>query len=154
MFKKLKGTSIYACSKGEVVALEEVPDPVFSQKLMGEGVAFKSTDGIFRAPVDGTLTLISPTKHAFGMTSDEGVELLVHIGIDTVDLDGEGFKVVAEAETFVKKGTPIIEADLELIASKGIPTITPMIVLSGEAKIDAKILNTKVDSNDIIITVK
>lgn len=154
MFKKLKGTSIYSCSNGEVVALEEVPDPVFSQKLMGEGVAIKSSDGVFRAPVDGTITLISPTKHAFGMTSDSGVELLVHIGIDTVNLNGEGFKVVAQAETFVKKGTPIIEADLDLISSKGIPTVTPMIILSGESKIKDKLFKTVVDSNDVIITVK
>lgn len=85
---------------------------------MNDGVAIKSTDGIFRDPFDGTITIILHTKHAFSMTSYTGVKPLVHIGVDTVDLVDQGFKVLAEAETYVTKGTTIIEADLNFIAEK------------------------------------
>lgn len=78
---------------GETVSIDQVPDPIFADKMMGDGAAVIPTDGRIVAPVDGTLTMIAPTKHAFGFKADNGPELLVHVGLETVGLNGEPFKV-------------------------------------------------------------
>ena len=85
-------------------------------------------DDIIVAPADGELTLVFNTKHAFAMTLDNGIELLVHIGIETVSLNGEGFEQLAEAGTKVKAGTPIIKVDREFVKSKNLPLITPVLI--------------------------
>lgn len=108
--------------------LSEVPDPVFAQKMAGDGLAMDPDDDIIVAPADGELTLVFNTKHAFAMTLDNGIELLVHIGIETVSLNGEGFEQLAEAGTKVKAGTPIIKVDREFVKSKNLPLITPVLI--------------------------
>lgn len=155
MFRRSKNIEIKAAVQGQVIALENVPDPVFAQKMMGEGVAIEPENGLFVAPFDGKISLISPTKHAFGMENGKGVELLVHIGIDTVGLDGEGFEVLCEQGTEVKQGTPIIRADLDFIKSKGINTITPMIVLaSNSTEIITDIIDTEVTTDSVVMKVQ
>lgn len=120
MLKSLFKTKVHACTAGQLVPLSEVPDTVFAEGMMGDGIAIVPKCGIFRAPFDGTINLISPIKHAFGMVTKDGIDLLVHIGIDTVNIQGEGFEVIIEADTEVKQGIPIIKADLDFIKSKDI----------------------------------
>ena len=126
---------------GTTIDLSEVPDPIFSGKMMGDGVAIKPTSGLIKAPVDGELTTIAATKHAYGFTTDEGVEILVHFGMDTVNLKGEGFNALAKQGDKVKKGQPIAEVDLAMLQDKNITTITPVVVCGGaqDAKIEAQI---------------
>lgn len=112
--------------------MSEVDDKVFSSLMMGDGVAFRFEGDQVCAPYNGKICMISETKHAFGMIDDNGVEILVHIGLDTVNLKGEGFQVLAEENQTVKKGTPVIGLDREFFKSKGIDLTTPMIVTNGE----------------------
>lgn len=115
---------------GEVIALSEVPDPVFSQKMMGDGIAICASGNNVVAPADGTITLIAQTSHAFGMTLDNGIELMVHVGLETVSLNGQGFEVLAQMGDKVKKGTPILHVDCALMKDKGISLITPCIIIN------------------------
>ena len=118
--------------KGKTLPLSEVPDPVFAQGMVGVGLAIMPEDDVIVAPVDGELTLVMDTKHAFAMTLDNGIELLVHIGLETVTLNGEGFEQLAQAGTKVKAGTPIIKVDRAFIKSKGLPLITPILITNPE----------------------
>lgn len=113
---------------GTAIDLSKVPDPVFAQKMAGDGIAIDLTGDTVVAPADGTLTLVFKTKHAFAMTLDNGIELLVHIGIDTVSLDGEGFEQLASEGDIVKAGTPIIKINKDLILEKGFSLITPVLI--------------------------
>ena len=101
-FKKKGGTALAAVADGLCIPLEEVKDPAFAGKSLGEGVAFVPEDGEIVAPCDGKLSLVTPTLHAFGMECADGLQLMVHIGIDTVALNGEGFEKLAEAGGMVK----------------------------------------------------
>ncbi|MCT4593040.1 MAG: PTS glucose transporter subunit IIA [Anaeromicrobium sp.] len=127
-FNRNKEIVLKAPFEGKIVDIEEVSDPVFSSKMLGEGVAIKPTSNTAVAPCDGEITQIFPTNHAFGITTKEGLEILVHIGIDTVNLKGEGFKRLVEVGTNVKKGTAIIEVDLEYIKQSGKESITPVVI--------------------------
>ncbi len=154
MFKSKKdnNTELFAPVTGKAVSLTSVPDPVFAEKMMGEGLAFVPESNVFSAPADGTITMISPTNHAYGMTLPSGLEVLVHIGIDTVKLDGEGFQLFVKEGQKVKKGQKVIEADLDFIRSKDIPTITPMILLNHfDFKINEIIDNEDVNSGSVVV---
>ena len=96
--------------------------------MAGDGIAIDTTGDTIVAPADGELTLVFKTKHAFALTLENGVELLVHIGIETVGLEGEGFEQLVEQGTKVKAATPIIKIDRELIKSKGLSLITPVLI--------------------------
>lgn len=113
---------------GKSLPLSETPDPVFAQKMAGDGLAIEPTGDVIVAPADGELTLVFNTKHAFAITLENGVELLVHIGIETVSLNGEGFEQLAEQGTKVKAGDPIIKIDREFIKSKELPLTTPVLI--------------------------
>lgn len=113
---------------GKSLPLSETPDPVFAQKMAGDGLAMEPTGDVVVAPADGELTLVFNTKHAFAITLENGVELLVHIGIETVSLNGEGFEQLVEQGTKVKAGDPIIKIDREFIKSKGLPLTTPVLI--------------------------
>lgn len=113
---------------GTAIDLSKVPDPVFAQKMAGDGIAIDLTGETIIAPADGTLTLVFKTKHAFAMTLDNGIELLVHIGIDTVSLDGEGFEQLASEGDIIKAGTPIIKINKDFILEKGFSLITPVLI--------------------------
>ena len=117
--KKDTGTiEIVAPLSGEIVNIEDVPDVVFAEKIVGDGIAIKPTGNKMVAPVDGTIGKIFETNHAFSIESDSGIELFVHFGIDTVELKGEGFKRIAEEGQRVKVGDPVIEFDLPLLEEK------------------------------------
>ena len=128
-----KDLELIAVIDGTTIDLSNVPDPVFAQKMAGEGIAIDPTGNIIVAPCDGELSLIFKTNHAFAMTLDGGIELLVHIGIDTVSLDGEGFERLIEPGTQIKAGTPIIKINKDFIESKGISLITPILITNPDS---------------------
>lgn len=124
--------NIYAPGNGQVIPLSEVPDQVFAQKMMGDGVGFIPVDGKIVAPFDGTVKTIFPTKHAIGLESDQGLELLIHIGIDTVKLNGEGFESFVETDDRVHKGQVLMQIDLDYITAHAPSTVTPLIITNLE----------------------
>ncbi|TMU86851.1 PTS glucose transporter subunit IIA [Bacillus sp. BHET2] len=121
---------------GTVKSLEDVPDPVFSQKMMGDGLAIDPTVGKVVSPVDGEIMQLFPTKHAVGIKAKNGAELLIHIGLETVSMDGEGFVAHVSEGSKVRIGDPLITYDLELVKEKAKSTITPIIVTNGDDMAD------------------
>lgn len=120
--------SLFNPIEGEVVKLEEVPDDVFSGKLLGDGFAVKPTDNKVYAPVDGELKVVFPTKHAVAIVTQEGLEVLVHVGIDTVNLNGEGFTTYVNQGDKVKKGDLLLSFDAKVIEEKAKSLISPVII--------------------------
>ena len=125
------GLSIYAPMNGETVALESVPDSVFSDKALGDGIAILPTDGKIYSPVDGILTVVAETKHAFGYQTKDGVDILVHVGLETVSLKGEGFKVYVKEGDNVKKGDLVGEVDLKFLKEKNLNSVTMTLICGG-----------------------
>jgi glucose-specific phosphotransferase system IIA component len=112
---------------GKLLPITEVPDQVFSQKMMGDGFAIDPAEGVVVSPVEGEIVNVFPTKHAIGIRSKGGREILIHIGIDTVNLQGEGFKsFIAEGDA-VKPGQKLMEVDLDVIRDKAPSPITPVL---------------------------
>ncbi len=125
LFKKEQ--VLVAPMSGRTIDITEVPDAVFAEKMAGDGLAIDLSGDVAVAPADGELTMLFGTKHAFGMTLDKGVQVLVHIGLDTVSLNGEGFTALKTQGDRVKKGEPIVKIDREFIKSKGLSLISPVI---------------------------
>lgn len=123
-----KSLEIIAPISGKVIDLSEVPDKVFAEKMAGDGVGIDSTGDTVVAPVDGTVVLIFKTNHAFAMRLDNGIELLIHIGIDTVELEGVGFERLIEEGSKVKMGEPVIKIDRSFITQKGYSLVTPVLI--------------------------
>jgi len=138
LFKKksdsLQKNQLAAVVDGKVIPIEQVSDPVFSGKLMGDGVAVIPVGTTVVAPCAGKVTMIAETGHAFGMECDNGLELLVHIGIETVSLAGKGFTVLAKANTRVEAGTPIIQFDPAVMREAGLDLTTPIVILEDGGK--------------------
>lgn len=122
--------TINAIATGKLLPLEQVNDPVFSKKMMGDGVAVDVDDDYIISPVDGTISLIAETKHAFGITTSEGIEIMVHVGLETVNLKGQGFKKLKEMGDQVKKGDRILHIDRNFMKEHNVELITPVIVLN------------------------
>ena len=123
---------VYSVADGEVIALEQVKDPVFSQKMMGDGFAVEPANGNIVSPVSGTVSSIFPTKHALGLVTEAGLEVLVHIGLDTVSLEGKPFTVhVAEGQK-VAAGDLLVTADLDAIRAAGRETSTIVVFTNGD----------------------
>ena len=129
--KQLKKGVIMAPLSGKIVPLSEVPDEVFAQKVIGDGIAIEPIDGKVYSPVSGVITQIADTKHAYGIKSEDGVEILIHFGLETVALNGEGFDVKVKVGDKVKAGTLIAIVDMDFMLKKGINTITPVLVCDG-----------------------
>ncbi|WP_107851397.1 PTS glucose transporter subunit IIA [Oceanimonas marisflavi] len=119
---------VFAPIAGEIVPLEEVPDVVFAEKIVGDGIAIRPSGNKMVAPCDGTIGKIFETNHAFSIESDSGLELFVHFGIDTVELKGEGFTRVAQEGQQVKQGDTVLEVDLALLEQKAKSTLTPVVI--------------------------
>lgn len=126
--KVIKQEIIASPMIGEVVKLENVPDEVFASGAMGKGIAIKPADGTVVAPVNGEITLVFPTGHAVGIRTENGAEILIHIGMDTVSLAGKGFKKFVEVGDKVEAGQKMIEFDLATIRDANLPIISPVIV--------------------------
>ena len=119
---------IIAPLSGEIVNIEDVPDVVFAEKIVGDGIAIKPTGNKIVAPVNGTIGKIFETNHAFSIESEDGIELFVHFGIDTVELKGEGFTRIAEEGQTVKVGDTVIEFDLAFLEEKAKSVLTPVVI--------------------------
>lgn len=128
LFKKDSGILIGAPIAGKCVSIKEVPDPTFAEEILGKGIAVIPTDGKVYAPADGVITTVFSTGHAVAMTTTEGVELLIHVGLETVTLEGKPFKIHTSMDAKVKKGDLLLEADLKAIEEAGLKIITPMVV--------------------------
>jgi sugar PTS system EIIA component len=120
-------TTIMQPLEGEILPLDVVPDPVFSQKMIGDGFAVNPTNGTVISPVDGEVISVFPTKHAVSIKSTDGREILIHVGLETVSLNGEGFTSLVSDGERVKKGQKLLEADLQTIKDKVPSIITPVI---------------------------
>ncbi|MBP3041269.1 PTS glucose transporter subunit IIA [Bacillaceae bacterium Marseille-Q3522] len=140
MFKKLFGkkevtktVELVAPLTGTVIDLSEVPDPVFAEKMMGDGIAINPTEGVVVAPVDAEVMQVFPTKHAIGLKAANGAEILIHIGLESVALKGEGFTTHISEGDRVKAGDTLVTYDLNTIAEKAKSTVTPVIITNGDA---------------------
>ncbi|RKQ30897.1 PTS system trehalose-specific EIIBC component [Oceanobacillus halophilus] len=122
---------IYAPLSGAITGLENVPDPTFAQKMMGDGMAIEPTEGKVVSPVDGEIMLVAGTKHAVGVKGSSGVEILIHIGLETVALDGEGFEVHVQQGDQIKTGDTLVTFDLDFIKKNASSHITPVIITNG-----------------------
>ncbi|WDR80376.1 PTS glucose transporter subunit IIA [Candidatus Purcelliella pentastirinorum] len=119
---------IFAPLSGTILSISKVPDKVFSKKIVGDGIAIKPIDSVIVSPVDGIIGKIFRTNHAFSIVSHDGIELFVHLGIDTVNLKGKGFKRILNDGESVNIGDPIIEIDLNFILKNAKSIITPVII--------------------------
>ncbi|MFR6222121.1 MAG: PTS glucose transporter subunit IIA [Anaerococcus sp.] len=137
--KEEKIVSIASPVKGKVVKLEEVPDPVFAEKMVGDGFAVEPENGEVFAPVSGEVTLQPEGYHAIGIKTQEGLEVLVHFGLETVELKGEGFTPHVKVGDMVKKGDKVLSVDIEKIKDKVPSIITPCIVANLEENILSEI---------------
>jgi glucose-specific phosphotransferase system IIA component len=118
---------------GEVVALADLPDPVFARGLLGPGVAIRPTSGLVRAPADGRIRTVARAKHALGLTTDSGLEVLIHLGIDTVHLAGRHFDVLVEPGQHVRAGQPIAHVELAALRAAGYDPTTPVVITNATA---------------------
>ena len=117
---------------GKAVGLAKVPDKMFAEGILGKGIAIIPDEGIVKAPFQGQVKMIAPTKHAIGLISDRGVNVVIHIGIDTVNLQGKGFEVLVKEDQWVEKGAPLMKVDLDFIKENHLNPITPVIVTNSD----------------------
>lgn len=151
-----KSMELIAPVSGKIIDLSEVPDQVFAQKMAGDGVGIDSTSDIVVAPADGIISLIFKTNHAFAMTLNNGIEILVHIGIDTVELEGKGFERLIQEGSRVKAGDAVIKLNRQLIKENGYSLVTPVLITNSD-KLKEINYNTNIvgeAGKDIIITYK
>jgi PTS system glucose-specific IIA component len=149
-----KTIDIIAPLSGEIVAIEDVPDVVFAEKIVGDGIAIRPTGNKMVAPCDGEIGKIFETNHAFSLESSSGIELFVHFGIDTVELKGEGFTRVAQEGQKVKAGDTIIEFDLELLTEKAKSVLTPVVISNmDEIKELQKMSGTVEVATDVVLKI-
>lgn len=135
-----KGKVLSMPVKGKVIPITEVPDSVFNQKMMGDGCAIIPEDGKVYAPANATIKMVAPTKHAVGLVTDDGFEILIHFGLDTVNLQGEGFTWHVKDDQVVEKGDLLFEVDLDLLKSKNLNTITPIVFTKADDLKDKKLV--------------
>ena len=141
--------------KGTLVKLSDLKDEAFASGMLGDGVAIEPAEGVLYAPADGVISAFFPTGHAVGMTADNGLELLMHVGMDTVQLEGKGFQPLVKTGDRVKKGQKLLEFDMELIRNAGYSLVTPVLVansmtFSGVTAVD----KDRVQAGEPLLTVE
>ena len=154
-FKKLFGKKtddFYAPMAGKAVPISEVPDPTFAEGMLGNGIAIEPAEGKVYAPCDATVDMMSTTGHAVSLVADCGAEILIHVGLETVSLEGKPFTVHVANGDKVQKGQLLLEADLDAIRAAGLQTITPMLICNTD---DYPTFNTfvgkDVTNEDVVI---
>ena len=157
LFSKLFGKSdangIYAPVAGKAVAITEVPDPTFAEKMLGDGIAILPAEGKVLAPCDATVDMMFTTGHAVSLIADNGAEILIHVGLETVNLEGKHFTVYAKNGDKVKKGEVLMEMDIEAIKAAGYNTITPMVICnSGDYPKMSTTIGKDVTNADVVIS--
>lgn len=155
LLKKESGISIGAPLAGKCISIKEVPDPTFADEILGRGVAVIPTDGKVYAPADGVISTLFPTGHAVAMTTKDGAEILMHIGLETVSLEGKAFTIHTQMDAKVKKGDLLLEADLKAIEEAGLNIITPVVICNADefAKIEG-MTDRDVAPGDEILTLQ
>lgn len=148
------GEAIYAPITGELVELSTVPDQVFSQKMMGDGFAIKPSTGEVVAPFDGEVKMDFPTKHAIGLESNSGTEVLIHFGLETVGLKGNGFEMLVKPGDKVEKGQPLLKVDLDYIRANAESDITPVIFTNLSSQTMHDIQYGNVNAGDKVLEIK
>ncbi|MBO1306206.1 PTS system trehalose-specific EIIBC component [Enterococcus sp. 669A] len=152
--KKGQVLELFAPLKGEILPLSQAKDPVFAEGMMGQGVVIDPTEGKLYAPFDGQVTLLFPTKHAIGLLSEDGTEVLIHIGIDTVKLDGEHFTAKVSQGDSITKGQLLMEFDIDAIRAAGYEVQTPIIITnSNEFQVDPVLEAAPISLDEAIMTV-
>jgi len=146
---------VLAPFSGRVVSLEEVPDPVFSEKMLGDGLALDPTEGVGVAPVTGKLTVFHSAGHAFAVQATDQISVLVHVGLDTVQMKGEGFTRLAEVGDEVVAGQEIVRFDLAAIAAAGYSPLSPVILpdLPADYQVEKTTASTVCAGQDVLLTV-
>lgn len=142
---------LYAPAVGEAIPLEEVKDPAFSQGILGQGIGIKPAEGKILAPCDATVAQMFDTGHAVSLETSFGAEILIHVGLDTVELKGQGFKVHAKAGDKVKKGQLLIEFDIPAITAAGYDVTTPVVVCNSDEFNNVKTHTGPVTNDDLVI---
>lgn len=145
---------IYSPVNGKVISLESVDDGMFSEKILGDGMAVVPADGNFIAPVSGTVESAFPTGHAYGIRTDSGVEIMIHIGLDTVNLNGKGFQPQVRQGEEVKAGDKLAEVDLDVIRKAGYQTETMIIVTSGNQVTGIVAADTEIKAGEKLFKIK
>ncbi|MBC2581797.1 sucrose-specific PTS transporter subunit IIBC [Clostridium sp. DJ247] len=141
--------------KGKAISLGEVPDKTFADKMLGDGIAIEPEDGVLVAPADGKISLVFETKHAIAMVTDSGAEILMHVGLDTVKMNGEGFKAFVNTGDTVKAGDKLLEVDLNLIKEKAASTVTPVVITNSDDLKSVKEIKTgDVDLKDELVLIE
>ncbi len=138
----MKQTHFVSPGKGRILALSQVPDETFADKILGDGFGFEPSEGKIYAPCAGKLTTVFPTKHAYGILSDEGLEVLVHVGIDTVNLKGEGFTTSMKVGDSVITGDLLVQFDMNIVKEKAKSLITPIVITNMDVVKSLKLLKT------------
>lgn len=132
----VKKTMLTAPVDGKIIALCDVQDDAFASEILGKGCAILPTDGCFHAPISGTISTLFPSRHAIGITSDDGIEVLIHIGLDTVQLNGEGFTALVKQGDHVEQGQPLVNVDLAFVKEKGFCLETPVVITNSAQYLD------------------
>lgn len=131
MFFREKGEPVYAPISGQVIPVGDVEEPIFSGRVVGDGIAIVPSSGLVVAPIAGTVSLIGEQKHTYGITSFDGVEILIHLGINTVKLDGKCFEPKVQVGDRVNVGDVLCEMDLSKLTAEGFDTTCPVVITSG-----------------------
>lgn len=152
---KVKANAIYAPVSGKAVPITEVPDPTFAEGMLGNGVAIIPDDGKICAPCDAKVDMMFVTGHAVSLVADNGAEVLIHVGLETVALEGKPFTIHAKNGDTVKKGDLLMEVDLEMIKAAGLNTITPILICNSDDFSTFKTtVNQDVTNADVVIELK
>ena len=148
----LPAGSIAAAASGEIIPIEKVNDEVFARKMMGDGAAIIPSEDCIVAPCSGTVSMLYPTLHAFGITSEDGVDILVHIGIDTVRLKGKGFRSFVKEGQKVRAGDRIIKVDTHDIKNKGLDLTTMILFPDCSVRMDIRREGRAIKGRTVIAT--
>ncbi|KAF1299209.1 hypothetical protein BAU15_00765 [Enterococcus sp. JM4C] len=155
LFKKSKNKNLlYSPTNGRLISLGEVNDPLFSSKSLGNGYAVKPSSGEVFSPVAGQVVSIFPTKHAIGIRTKSKDEFLLHVGIDTVELDGEGFEIAVQENDYVDQESLILTVDLDLLSAKGYETDIMVIMTTQVHDIELDVENMTISHGDVVGKIK
>ena len=139
---------------GTAIDITQVPDEVFAQKIVGDGLAFEPADGVLYSPVDGEVIQVFPTKHAIGIRTPEGLEVLIHIGIDTVNMKGEGFESFIAANQTIHVGDKMMTFDRDLIRKKAKSTMIPLLITNMDRVRSIACEYGKVETSNAVMRVR
>lgn len=145
-----KKMNIYSPVAGKIIKIENVQDEMFANKILGDGFAVEPFNGHFKCPIDGKVVMASENGYAFGIKGKNGIEILIHIGIDTVELNGKGFKMLLKEGQHVKYNDEAVEMDMEFLKKEKYPLTTMVVITSGEKIKELKKIGEDVTYEDIV----